>query len=85
MEDEEPINQLLDLVDLVVVQQIIREVVDQVLEQQIKDMLAVKVLVTRQFTQLVAVVEVLVLLERDIQMDQIQVVPFQVVEMVETV
>jgi|TARA_R100000027_G_C2233784_1_gene89952 hypothetical protein len=79
------IKLLLLLVDLVVVQQIIREVVDQVLEQQIKDMLVVKVEVTRHHIQLVVAAVVLVLLAKDFLMDQTQDQPFLKLEMVEMV
>tara|TARA_B100000085_G_scaffold243756_1_gene235876 strand:+ start:242 stop:499 length:258 start_codon:yes stop_codon:yes gene_type:complete len=71
------------MVDLVVVQQIILEVVDQVLEQQIKDMLVVKVEVTRHLIQLVVAAVALVLLAKDFLMDQTQAEVFLKVEMVE--
>tara|TARA_B100000287_G_C20261569_1_gene634204 strand:+ start:242 stop:499 length:258 start_codon:yes stop_codon:yes gene_type:complete len=71
------------MVDLVVVQQIILEVVDQVLEQQIKDMLVVKVEVTRHHIQLVVAAVALVLLAKDFLMDQTQDQAFLKLEMVE--
>tara|TARA_Y100000361_G_scaffold135413_1_gene135280 strand:- start:74 stop:385 length:312 start_codon:yes stop_codon:yes gene_type:complete len=73
------------LVVLVVVQEIILEVVDQVLEQQIKDMLVVKVEVTRHLIQLVVAVAERVLLVKDFLMDQTQAQVFPKVEMVEMV
>jgi hypothetical protein len=81
----EHIKLLLILVDLVVVQQIILEVVDQVLEQQIKDMLVVKVEVINHHIQLVVAAVALVLLAKDFLMDQTQAQTSLKVEMVEMV